>query len=201
MNGRDATPKSDGSDVCIDSVRFLERLKAREGVAWTILVGDLNSKLRSFAGRLQAGEDSSDIVQEVFCWLWNNLDSFDPSLSKLSTFLYNSVRYRVQNDRRQMVVRGRMVSLGESVMVASDAAAADETEFDEDGLSDVFNEIVAELPERDRELLPCIWDETVRDAVAVELNVSRDTLRQQIHRLKRKLKRLLGERGVNGQNQ
>jgi RNA polymerase sigma-70 factor (ECF subfamily) len=150
-------------------------------------------KLRS---RVRSPQDVEDLRQEVFLRVLRALRQgaglHDPA--RLGAYV-NTVCNNVIFEHFRH--KGRVAQLdGEDVYLRSSAAGAEADLVSEESLRQV-RALLAELPERDRQILQAVFlEEQDKDAVCRDFGVRREYLRVLLHRAKIRFRQLLA--GGNG---
>jgi RNA polymerase sigma-70 factor (family 1) len=134
---------------------LIRRVREHDAAAFEIIVRRYTSGLVGFAYlHTHSRETAEDIVQDVFLNIWANRSDWTLTHS-LKTYLFQSVRKRVINHRRDIRTAERHLGeLAEGLALsASDyfpgqtGAALDEADLDR-----ALGQAVAELPERCRQV-------------------------------------------------
>jgi RNA polymerase sigma-70 factor (ECF subfamily) len=128
---------------------------------------------------------SKDLTQEVFIQVWNGLDRFrQDSSSKtwiyritVNTCLNYLKKQKSQENRMAEILRGQETS--------------DEIKLMETDPGKRLFEAMGKLPEIDRLITGLLLEEVLQDEIAAILGISDGNLRVKIHRIKRKLKKLI----------
>ncbi|TDK50634.1 sigma-70 family RNA polymerase sigma factor [Algoriphagus formosus] len=128
---------------------------------------------------------SKDLTQEVFIQVWNGLDRFrQDSSSKtwiyritVNTCLNYLKKQKSQENRMAEILRGQETS--------------DEIKLMETDPGKRLFEAMGKLPEIDRLITGLLLEEVPQDEIAAILGISDGNLRVKIHRIKRKLKKLI----------
>lgn len=115
--------------------------------------------LRRFASVIVSADDASDVVDDVFAWLWASRERVIVRGS-LATYLYSAVRHRalnaVRNQRKQFDLQQRFArEIAEST--AHDVDSQARTDDDASLLHEV-RAVIAQLPERRRLAITLRWD-------------------------------------------
>ena len=113
------------------------------------------SELVRFAARQVADVDlARDIVQEAFIQVWERRRGWEPRGSARA-YLYRIVRNLVIDEKRRQAVRRRWLERQEHAPPARPATP--EEVLDEKLLAEVFEEAVASLPDRRREVFELVF--------------------------------------------
>ncbi|WP_100630262.1 RNA polymerase sigma factor [Algoriphagus formosus] len=128
---------------------------------------------------------SKDLTQEVFIQVWNGLDRFrQDSSSKtwiyritVNTCLNYLKKQKSQENRMAEILRGQE-TLDEIKLMETDPGKR-------------LFEAMGKLPEIDRLITGLLLEEVPQDEIAAILGISDGNLRVKIHRIKRKLKKLI----------
>ena len=184
-------------EFCTFDQSYLERLRAGDFRTEQHFASYFDSliqiKLRS---RGRSSEDIEDIRQETFARVFKALRSEGGirEAEKLGAFV-NSICNNVRNEFHR---RGQRLSA-----IDDENAAAESPDPGPDALHQVMSsdarelvqQIVDELPERDRRILRAvILEERDKDEVCVQMGVDRDYLRVLQHRALNSFKKLYMER-------
>lgn len=91
-----------GLETMTDEADIIMQVRAGDTEAFHTIVQDYQRPLFGFVQQLLMDTaDTQDLVQEVFLTAFNRLDSFDPALSRFSTWLYTIARNKVINANKK----------------------------------------------------------------------------------------------------
>ncbi|MCM0204389.1 RNA polymerase sigma-70 factor [Bacteroides fragilis] len=152
-------------------------------------------KLLRFTQTYLISEDESEnIVQEIFIYLWEHRDIIE-TLQNLNAYLFTLAKNRcIDYFRKEMVRDIRKGSLSEIENRELQLKLYSLEAFDNDRLSDadieeILNNAINRLPERCREIFIMSRLQNLRyKEIAIRLNVSPNTVENQIVIALRKLK-------------
>lgn len=138
-------------------------------------------------------DEANDVVQEVFLTLWNKRYEIELTGS-LSSYLYKAVKNRVLNHIAHEKVVSRYAD-SISDFIENDYVLAD-SNLREKELESIIEKEIASLPEKMREVfLLRKVEELSYDEIALQLNITDKTAKQQVYNsmkiLREKLKSLL----------
>jgi RNA polymerase sigma-70 factor (family 1) len=138
---------------------------------------------------LRHKEDSLDICQSVFMWVWENHKSITIT-TNLQSYLYTAIKYKVANLIRQGKVRE---SLLDDVMV-SEIRMDEKQELEIKELKHFINQLVNELPDKCRDVFLLSREEHLsHKQIAERLGISEKTVDDHITRALKKLRDPLGK--------
>lgn len=135
-------------------------------------------------------EEAVDILQDIFAMVWNRAQDLDIRIS-LKPYLYSSVRNRILNKiRHDKVHAGYLDTLTEAL--EKGALVTDEQVRYRELAKQVEKE-VASLPAKMREVFELSRDQGMSHSqIALELGISEETVKKQIHRAIKTLRAKLG---------
>ena len=133
-------------------------------------------------------EDSMDICQTVFIWLWEKREVVQIS-SSLKNYLHTAVKYKIANLIRQGKIRETLFDELEEV----DFRVYKENELEIKELKCFIAQLVDELPPKCKEVFQLSRNEQLsHKEIAEKLGISEKTVDEQIHRALKKLRVPLG---------
>jgi RNA polymerase sigma-70 factor (ECF subfamily) len=135
-----------------------------------------------------------ELVSDVFLMLWERRTAWDVRTS-VATYLYQSLRHRAANYRRDAAVDRRHITLasaeGMSIGSAAPAAAVDEALVQQERIDQLWRAVDA-LPEPRRTALRLRWrDQMSFDEIADVLGTSSAAVQMQISRALKMLRETL----------
>ena len=136
--------------------------------------------------------DAADVVAETFLVAWRRLDRVPADAER--AWLFGVARRVLANQRRGRQRQHAMAErLRHELAVASSSSA-------EPAQPSPLSEAIERLPETDRELLRLLaWEDLSQEEAAVALGISAGALRVRLHRTRRRLQAMLGDReGIDG---
>ncbi|AMV39045.1 RNA polymerase sigma factor [Planctomyces sp. SH-PL62] len=184
------------------SLTLLERVKTRDGDAWSRLYALYTPLLRHWCRRWGIRpEDVDDVTQEVFQAVASSLDSFrrDREGASFRGWLHGVARYKVLTLRRREVSRGVGGADFHDRTLLLPAPVSDPPDEEERGLvgalyREALEGVRGEFEER---TWLAFWRATVDGhppaLIADEMGVSPAAVRQAKSRVLRRLKDVLGE--------
>ena len=129
-------------------------------------------------------EDSMDICQTVFIWLWENREVIQIS-SSLKGYLFTAVKYKIANLIRDGKIRETLFDELKEV----DFQTYKENELEIKELKNFIAQIINDLPPKCREVYQLSRDEQLsHKEIAQKLGISEKTVDEQIHRALKKLR-------------
>lgn len=170
-------------------------LKEDDQLAYTEIFERYSKILLNHAYKMLGDQDeANDVVQEVFLSIWNKRGELTITGS-LSSYLYKAVKNRILNH----IAHEKVVSrYAESIsnFIENDYALAD-SNLREEELEAIIAKEIASLPEKMREVfLLRKVEELSYDEIALQLNITDKTAKQQVYNslkiLKEKLKNFTG---------
>jgi len=133
-------------------------------------------------------EESMDICQTLFLWLWENHTTLHIATS-LKGYLLTAVKYKIANLIRQ----GKYQVTSIDSLQEADAPLYAEMAIEIKELKNLIDQLINELPERCREVFLLSRDEQLSHRqIADQLGVSERTVDAHISTALRKLKEPLG---------
>lgn len=169
---------------------ILEKLKQKDEKAFEMVFRLYYPELCRFAFKYVQNQDvAEELVQELFCSIWNKLDTLAINVS-LKSYLYSSVRNAAYNYIKHQKVADAYVSykmeFGEQMMDA-------DTSLEIKELSEKINNAVQALPEKCREVFRLSRMENMKyREIAEELNISVKTVENQMGKALKFLREELG---------
>lgn len=140
--------------------------------------------------KVDSEDEAKDMVQEIFADLWFRRTDFNPERN-LAAYLYTCVRNKFVNLLQHQQIRVRYVNSFKDFINAN-VAAADEAMMEKQLQAIIEREINA-LPEKMREVfLLSRREEKSYKEIALELNISEETVRKQIKNSLKILRTRLG---------
>lgn len=135
-------------------------------------------------------EEAKDMVQEIFTDLWLRHTDFNPARN-LAAYLYTCVRNKFVNLLQHQHIRARYVDAFKDFMV-SVAVPADEGMMEKQ-LANIIESEINALPGKMRQVfLLSRKEEKSYKEIALELNISEETVRKQIKNSLKILRTRLG---------
>ncbi|WP_212003800.1 RNA polymerase sigma-70 factor [Chitinophaga sp. HK235] len=134
-------------------------------------------------------EECSDVIQEIFVWIWENREQLD--ITTLKGYLMAAVRYRlartIQTSQRRATILSTNITHHTFTLIDDD--------IDVKALRKVINEFTATLPERAREIFQLSrMQHFSNKEIAARLGISEKTVENQITIALKKLKSDLGKK-------
>jgi len=138
---------------------------------------------------LRHKEDSLDVCQSIFMWIWENHKSIHIK-TNLQAYLYTAIKYKIANLIRQGKIRE---SLLDDVM-AAEIRADEKLELEVKELKNFIDQLVNELPDKCREVFLLSRNEHLTHRqIAERLGISEKTVDDHITRALKTLKAPLGK--------
>lgn len=130
-------------------------------------------------------DQAADLSQEVFIQVWNHLDGFR-SQSSHKTWVYritvNSCLGFLKKSKREAVLQDP----GHTIL----DQAREEQDYSQNVLDELYR-AMGKLDDLDRLIISMLLDELPYGEMAEVLGISSSNLRVKIHRVKKKLKKLM----------
>lgn len=143
--------------------------------------------------KVQSEEAAKDLVQEVFMVLWDNLEELPPG-SRLKPYLYGILRNKVLKLFEKNEVRLRHTLRVSSL--SEESGPSPQHLLLERELQEIVNEEVASMPSRMQAIyLLRKSDELSIREIASQLNLSPQTIKNQLQHAVRRLRRRLRDYG------
>lgn len=135
--------------------------------------------------RVDSPEDAADLMAEAFTVAWRRIDDA-PTGDEARLWLYGIARNVLANHRRGNSRRGRLATrLGQELAVRAQAMHEPES-------ASRVRDVLATLPERDRELLTLTaWEDMTPGEIATVLGLDPGTVRTRLSRARTRLKAAL----------
>ncbi len=129
-------------------------------------------------------EDSLDICQALFVWIWDNRLSIKISTT-LKGYLFTAVKYKVAN----LIRNGKLREGLFDNLAANHTEVWEENELEIKELENFITQLINELPPRCREVFIMSRNEQLSHReIAAQLGIAERTVDEQIHRALKKLK-------------
>ena len=176
-----------------DKIIFNEIKRGNKAV-YKSLFDEYYDKLVSFAkSYLFDQQESEDLVQDLFVYLWENASKVNISLS-IKAYFYQSIRNKCINRLKALKVKDKNHLLYVDGMLEADD---DLQHFDPNILNDIMRSI-DELPDQMGTIFSMkTLDGLTREKIAEELNVSVNTVKTQLQRARQRLReQLLNRTGL-----
>jgi RNA polymerase sigma-70 factor (ECF subfamily) len=164
---------------------LLRQIAGQDQLAFGELYDRTSGLVYSVAHRIMGQTvEAEDVTQEIFLAIWNNAGSFDPTLSKPTTWIVALTRNKCIDRLRRLHRRSRVID--ESAEFDADGASTDGAERgDEDNatLRTELRSALAALPHDERRLLDlAFFGGLTQREVAVELGLPLGTVKARIRR-------------------
>lgn len=142
-----------------------------------------------------SAQDVEECVADVFIYLWQYPEKYDPDRAKLSSWLSVVARSRAV-DRYRRIIRKKEISLEEIVVeslgYAGDTAA--DGEMEEEDSRERLRSCIDELGEREKELVIRRYYYGQKPAeIAAALDMSRKQVENRLYYMRQKLKKMMEE--------
>lgn len=136
------------------------------------------------ARRCAEHSDAADVAAEVFTTLWRRLDDVPPGEERL--WLFGVARRTLANHRRGQLRRSELTQRLAESMLTHHVSTVPE------GRAAVLAQAMAQLPDRDREVLAlAVWDGLSPSEIATLEGIPAATVRSQLMRARGRLRLLL----------
>lgn len=170
------------------SNELLVRLKNRDKEAFRYLYESYFSKMVLFAeSYLYDEEDARDLVQDLFCHLWDHAATLPVSVS-LKAYLLTSLRNRCLNVLRNRKIRDEH---NDKLFEAQLFSGTEDVEMDEE-VMERLRAALDSLPGRCKEIILLkIVEEKKNKEIAEQLNIAEVTVKTQVQRAYRLLRERL----------
>lgn len=138
---------------------------------------------------LRHKEDSMDVCQTVFLWLWENRLEIAIK-TNLKAYLHTAVKYKIANLIRSGKVREKLLD----DILLLDIRADEVLELEIKELKNFITQLVGELPDKCREVFLLSRDEHLsHKQISEKLGISEKTVDDHITRALKKLRAPLGK--------
>lgn len=171
---------------------LLRRLSAGEDLAFKELYEQYAPSLISFAAaRLVSLEEAHDIVHDIFVHLWQDKENINIQLS-FRAYLFAATRYRIIDHIRKNSSRKKYAEQIGKMPVHIEEEA--ENKLFEKELRERLDEAISQLPPRTKEVF-CLsrFEHLTAKEIAERLNLSEQTVKNQLTTALSKLRVLLGK--------
>ena len=171
----------------MDDFSTIQEIRNRNSEVYETLFYDHYPKLVRFAeGMIFDPQLAEDLVQGLFIHLWENAAQINIK-SSLKAYLFMAVKNRCLNSLKELQIRDKNELLYLEGMLNSDSGDDIDSQ-----LLDKLNFSLTQLPEKMAEIvkLKYLENRKLRD-IAVQLNISENTVKTQLLRSKHKLRKLL----------
>ncbi len=133
---------------------------------------------------LRDRDDSLDICQSVFLWLWEHRKTLNIK-TNIRGYLYSSIKYKIANFIRSGKIRSSYFDELQRV----DTESFHENELEIKELKNLINQLVNELPEKCKEVFQLSRNENLtHKQIADKLGISEKTVDDHILRAIKKLR-------------
>ena len=182
----------------MDTNEIIERLKQRDSEAWTMMINRYSKKVYNFALNFAGNrEDASDITQDIFVKVYNNIDKFKEEKNFDSWLLKLSKNYCIDFWRKNKNARSK-VELDESIRTGT---VHDEQQTPEDSLIRRYDiqylrgKLLLLPPDlRTLIIMRDIQDQSYRD-IAEHFNIPLGTTKSRINRARARLAKIILKEG------
>jgi RNA polymerase sigma-70 factor (ECF subfamily) len=176
----------------MDDVKLVQLLKQKKDEALEALVDKysayVSTVIRNVVGGMLGESDVEEMTADVFISVWKNTGKLVGDT--LRAYLAVSAR-NISIDRLRRL--HYTVPIDE---LEIDDCSDVESATDQKLIAEEFNSVMAELPERDRELLLRFYFYYQKiPQIAAEMNISESSCKTGLHRARNKLKEKMIERG------
>ncbi|MGV8095079.1 MAG: RNA polymerase sigma factor [Mangrovibacterium sp.] len=171
--------KANGNKI---NQELMIRLKNGDMVAFDLLYEQYSHKLFSFVLKILKNEtDAEEIVQEVFVRLWESRFHIDDS-KLLNSFIFTiAYNHSIDLIRKRINNKKYLEHLKYSSAVHAVPSQVDEFEFEE--LNDQVKKLIADLPERQRQIYLLHREEGLTySEIANRLGISKNTVENHMTR-------------------
>lgn len=139
---------------------------------------------------LQDEDEALDVVQDVFTMLWVKSEELQVH-SSLSAYLYTSVRHQILNLFKRSKIKDTYLNSLEEFMSKGEFVTDDQVRYNE--LAMQIEGEINRLPPRMREVFQLSRNLGLSyNQIAVDLNISDETVRKQMHLALKRLRLRLG---------
>lgn len=146
-------------------------------------------KLYSFALRLLKNHtESEEIVQDTFLKVWERRSTIDEN-QVFSTFLLAIAKYRIYNFFRHQAVRYKY----DSTLPKDIELSEDESDEHLEDLKELVGNKIAQLPDRQREVISLKLEGYSNEEIAATLELSKKTVENHLNRAYGQLRNELGD--------
>lgn len=147
---------------------------------------------RNFSRSALSEEDIDEISIDVFYKLWELRQNLDIRIG-LSAYLSAAARNAVKNRFRKLPPSYEDIT---ELEISSGYSVEDKAEFS--AMMDCLNEGVSKLSPKDREIFLRFYLYGERSSqIAIAMNISEGLVRTDLHNIRAKLKKFMGERGYD----
>jgi RNA polymerase sigma-70 factor, ECF subfamily len=176
--------------LCTDE-ELMQDIKVDNMLAFDILYKKYSKRIYKFAySILKSAEDSENILQEVFLNLWKNRLQIEKNSSikyYVFTIAYNSSISIIRKKARESEFFEQLKSIQDYKQQPANL----ELEYNE--LSDKFNEVVNNLPERQKEVYLLHKEEGLKyHEIAEQLHISINTVENHMSRALKTIREKIG---------
>lgn len=170
---------------------LLALIRKHDGSAFTEVYNRFNGLLYIYARKItNKGEEAEDIVQDIFIKLWDNRTSLKLK-SSLSSYLYAAVRYKFFDLVAHQKVRSDYAEIFQHYLDLQENPV--EEYINEKQLASLIEQEVAQLPKKMRQIFELSRQNGLsHKEIAVQLNLSEKTVKNQINNALKILRTKLG---------
>ncbi len=180
-----------------DDKKLAERLKKHDEKELSDIIGEyapfVSTIIRNISNGQLKNEDIEEVITDVFVTLWRNSDRLETD--KLKAYIICITKSRTK-DRLKRKQSGDTVNIDEVFAISSDDDIFEKCE--NDFLYEELNREVEKISEPDREILIryYYYYQSI-GKISEIMSISEGTVKSKLHRTRRKLKKILTERGYN----
>lgn len=139
--------------------------------------------------KLKSIDDASDVTQDVFLLMQENLKKLEPD--GIRSWLFSVADKKILEEYREHTVKNRIVTLNDGLSLDSIALCREMDDcrnISDDEINRIKNKILSRLTPGEKELFLKIYDEKMKfNAIAQELKLSEPTVRVRACRLRAKI--------------
>ncbi|MCK5057362.1 MAG: RNA polymerase sigma factor [Candidatus Aminicenantes bacterium] len=177
---------------------IIERLKQRDSEAWTMMINRYSKKVYNFALNFAGNrEDASDITQDIFIKVYNNIDKFKEEKNFNSWLLKLSKNYCIDFWRKNKNAR-RKVELDDTIRneaVHGQQQTPEDSLIRKNDINYLRGKLLLLPPDlRTLIIMRDIQDHSYRD-IAEHFNIPLGTTKSRINRARAKLAKIILNEG------
>ena len=175
-------------------IRVIEEIKARNEKVFEEIINKYSKLLWKVASGVFSGFNTYEIeecVADVFIYLWEHPEKYEPERGKLSSWLAMIAKSRAI-DRFRKLSKEKEISTEDVLAYIDDDVSVEKTEIE--GLSEKLTECVEKLPDKEREIIiRKYYREEKNPDIAKAMKIGSKQLENHLYSAKRRLRKLLSE--------
>jgi len=172
-------------------VELAELLKTDDSAAYTVIYNRYFHTLYVHAfQKLNDKQEAQDVVHELFAQLWNKRKALNIN-ANLMGYLYSGVRNKILDQISRQKVRDKYINSLQGFLESNYSVT--DHRIREKQLTELIDKGIADLPDKMREIFELSRKKSLsHKQIAVQLNLSEQTVKKQVNNALRILRTKLG---------